>query len=250
MKVSIHTNNGVITFKDKVLPALGTTLVSYLKSGGSISNYVYTLCIFSGNTYLASYTGALSYCAVGSNLKLIFTFVVPQVPSGANALKLVLSNTFFAGAIACAINVKLSGFASALVCWILCFQFSQNDRLTPLLTFAVFGVPSQVSSRLSIGYNITKALGAIQSYGFIKSPVTINLYICGNQYTPYINITPSGQSYSISYIYIPSPNQTEIKSICLTICLCKGTVTFFKTNYPVSVIQGQTLVIQYSVVIE
>jgi len=250
MKVSVHTNNGVITFKDKVLSALGTALVSYLKSGGSICNYVYILCIFSGNTYLASYNGSLSYCAVGSNLKLIFTFVVPQVPSGANTLKLVLSNTFFAGAIACAVNVKLSGFASAVVCWTLCFQFSQNDQLTPLLTFAVFGVPKQVASRLSIGNNITNALGAIQNYGFIKSPVTINLYICGNQYTPYVNITPSGQSYSISYIYIPSPNQTEIKSICMTICLCKGTFTFFKSNSPASVIQGQTLIIEYSIVIE
>jgi hypothetical protein len=189
----IDEKGNIYKYKNQVQQQLIQAIIQYAQVGGTISNYAYTIQLFSNNILVGSYPGSLSYKQVSTALQLIFTFIITNAPSSANILQLYIASSLGNFLIAQVSNVTLPSGTLQII-WTISFNISIQDYFTPYLIFAFFSPAPFINVPLQ---NVQYALNAIQNIGYLTSPPTYYVTYNGQ----YIQVTASFTNNSISVYY-------------------------------------------------
>jgi len=240
----IDSKGHVYRYKNQVQQQLIQAIIQYAQTGGTISNYAYTIQLLSNGTLVGAYPGSLSYKQVSTALQLIFTFIIVNAPSSTNVLQLYLSSSLGTFLVAQTNNVKLPS-GTLQVIWTILFNISTNDYYTPYLIFAFFSPPSnQVPFTNTPLPNVQYAMSAIQTVGYLTSPPTYYVTYNGQ----YVQVTASftNNSILISYQFQSTTSQVTYTNLDIVVTAGSGYVNLIPPVQQATIQVGQLALIYYN----
>jgi hypothetical protein len=231
-------------YKNQVQQQVVNAIIQYAQTGGTISNYAYTIQLLSNNTIVGSYPGSLSYKQVSTALQLIFIFIISNAPPSVNTLQLYISSSLGSFLVAQINNVVLPSGTLQLT-WTISFNISQQDYYTPYLIFTFFSPPSNSTPFINTPLpNVQYAINEIQNVGYLTSPPTYYITYNGQ----YIQVTASftDNSISISYQLPSTTSETTYINLNIVATASNGYVNLLASEPQITIQAGQSALIFYN----
>jgi len=240
----IDEKGRIYKYKNQVQSQLIQAIIQYAQVGGTISNYAYTIQLFSNNILVGSYPGSLSYKQVSTALQLIFTFVITNAPSSANILQLYIASSLGNFLIAQVSNITLPSGTLQII-WTISFNISTNDYYTPYLIFAFFSPPSNQTPFINTPLqNVQYAMTLIQSVGYLTSPPTY--YITYNGQYVQVTVSFTNNSISVSYQFQGTTSQMTYTNLGILVTANNGYVNLIAPVQEVTIQVGQSALLFYN----
>jgi hypothetical protein len=245
VKIKDLSNGKVITYKNQVQQSFIQAIMQYAQTGGTISNYQYTIQLLESNgNIIGQYTGSLSYKQVSLNLIASFTFIASDVPSGASILQLYLITSLGNFLIAQVSNVSLPSNTSIEIVWDISFTLQPNDYFSPYLIFAFISPPSSTVQFTNVPTpNVQNAIQSITNYGYLTSPPSYYVTYSGQN----IQVTPLITQNSIDIIYGVTniTTTTTFTNVTIYVTAQNGNINMIPQIQQLTVQVGQALSIYY-----
>jgi len=236
----------IYEYKNQVKKSLIEAIIQYAQTGGTISNYSYTIQLLSNGVIVGAYPGSLYYEQVSTSLNVVFTFIINNTPSNTNTLQLYLSSSLGTFLIAEVGNITLPS-GSIQVIWTLSFNISPQDYYTPYLILTFFSPPSNETPFTNTPLpNVQSAISAIKNNGYLTSPPTYYVTYNG-QYTQ-VNASFTSNSISIYYQLQATTSETTYTNLGIVVSTNNGYVNLIPQVQLATIQVGQSAFVFYNAI--